>query len=191
MIVYMYEKLSQRRPHLCRPVRPQLLQHQRLHQPGLPRLRAGHRLHAAPARVVRGRVRHARSEESPPDGDDRSRSASGCVGHSWGGFDAAFLATNTHGVFAAAVAGAPITDLVSITATTTGAPGIAETDHIETGQERMEVPLYEDLQDYIDNSAVFQHPQDDRAAPARRRRRRRRPSSGTKASRCTTSPGGP
>ncbi len=26
---------------------------------------------------------------------------------------------------------------------------------IETGQERMVVPLYEDLQEYIDNSAVF------------------------------------
>ena len=37
----------------------------------------------------------------------------GVVGaHSGGGFDAAFLATHTH-VFAAAVAGAPITDLVS------------------------------------------------------------------------------
>jgi dipeptidyl aminopeptidase/acylaminoacyl peptidase len=33
--------------------------------------------------------------------------------------------------------------------------GIAETDHIETGQQRMEVPLYEDLQAYIRNSAVF------------------------------------
>jgi dipeptidyl aminopeptidase/acylaminoacyl peptidase len=33
--------------------------------------------------------------------------------------------------------------------------GIAETDHIETGQQRMEVPLYEDLDAYIRNSAVF------------------------------------
>jgi dipeptidyl aminopeptidase/acylaminoacyl peptidase len=33
--------------------------------------------------------------------------------------------------------------------------GIAETDHIETGQQRMEVPLYEDLQAYIRNSAIF------------------------------------
>ncbi|MCJ7680699.1 MAG: S9 family peptidase, partial [Candidatus Aminicenantes bacterium] len=33
--------------------------------------------------------------------------------------------------------------------------GIAETDHIETGQERMVVALYEDLQAYIDNSPVF------------------------------------
>lgn len=33
--------------------------------------------------------------------------------------------------------------------------GIAETDHIETGQQHMEVPLYEDLPAYIRNSAVF------------------------------------
>ena len=33
--------------------------------------------------------------------------------------------------------------------------GIAETDHIETGQQRMEVPLWEDLQAYVRNSAVF------------------------------------
>jgi dipeptidyl aminopeptidase/acylaminoacyl peptidase len=79
----------------------------------------------------------------------------GVIGHSWGGFDSAFLATHTNGVFAAAVAGAPITDLVSNYGNHHWSSGIAETDHIETGQQRMEVPLYEDLQDYIANSAVF------------------------------------
>jgi dipeptidyl aminopeptidase/acylaminoacyl peptidase len=78
----------------------------------------------------------------------------GVVGHSWGGFDAAFLATHTH-IFAASVAGAPITDLVSNYGNHHWSNGIAETDHIETGQQRMEVPLYEDLQAYIRNSAVF------------------------------------
>ncbi|HUL74440.1 MAG TPA: prolyl oligopeptidase family serine peptidase [Vicinamibacterales bacterium] len=79
----------------------------------------------------------------------------GVIGHSWGGFDSAFIATHTNGVFAAAVAGAPITDLVSNYGNHHWSSGIAETDHIETGQQRMEVPLYEDLQDYIANSAVF------------------------------------
>jgi dienelactone hydrolase len=79
----------------------------------------------------------------------------GVVGHSWGGFDAAFLATHTTGVFAAAVAGAPITDLVSNYGNGHWSSGIAETDHIETGQQRMEVPLYDDLPDYVANSAVF------------------------------------
>jgi dienelactone hydrolase len=79
----------------------------------------------------------------------------GSLGHSWGGFDSAFLATHTQGVFAAAVAGAPITDQVSYYGDHHWSSGIAETDHIETGQERMEVPLYEDFQAYVANSAVF------------------------------------
>lgn len=78
----------------------------------------------------------------------------GVIGHSWGGFDAAYLATHTH-VFAASVAGAPITDLVSNYGNHHWSSGIAETDHIETGQQRMGVPLYEDLPAYIRNSAVF------------------------------------
>jgi dipeptidyl aminopeptidase/acylaminoacyl peptidase len=78
----------------------------------------------------------------------------GVLGHSWGGFDSVFLATHSN-LFAAAVAGAPITDLVSNYGNHHWSSGIAETDHIETGQQRMEVPLYEDLPAYIRNSAVF------------------------------------
>lgn len=79
----------------------------------------------------------------------------GIVGHSMGGFNTSFVATHTHGMFAAAVAGAPMTDLVSYYGDHHWGSGVAETDHIETGQERMEVALYEDLQAYIDNSAVY------------------------------------
>ena len=78
----------------------------------------------------------------------------GVMGHSWGGFDSSYLATHTS-IFAAAVAGAPITDLVSNYGNHHWSSGIAETDHIETGQQRMEVPLWEDLPAYIRNSAVF------------------------------------
>ena len=79
----------------------------------------------------------------------------GIMGHSWGGFDTTYLATHVTNFFAAGVAGAPITDLVSNYGNHHWSVGIAETDHIETGQQRMEVPLYEDLQAYIRNSAVF------------------------------------
>jgi dienelactone hydrolase len=78
----------------------------------------------------------------------------GMIGHSWGGFDTAFMSTHTS-VFAAAVAGAPITDLVSNYGSHHFSSGIAETDHIETGQQRMQVPVYEDLAAYTRNSAVF------------------------------------
>ncbi len=47
---------------------------------------------------------------------------------------------HTDGVFAAAVAGTPITDLVSYFGNRHWGVGIAETDHIQTGQERMVVP---------------------------------------------------
>ena len=78
----------------------------------------------------------------------------GMIGHSWGGFDTAFMATNTN-IMAAAVAGAPITNLVSNYGSHHFSSGIAETDHIETGQQRMQVPLWEDVAAYIRNSAVF------------------------------------
>jgi len=78
----------------------------------------------------------------------------GMIGHSWGGFDTAFMATHTD-TFAAAVAGAPITDLVSNYGSHHFSSGIAETDHIETGQQRMQVPLWDDLAAYTRNSAVF------------------------------------
>jgi dienelactone hydrolase len=78
----------------------------------------------------------------------------GIIGHSWGGFDTVYLTTHTT-MFAAGVAGAPITNLVSNYGAHHWSSGIAETDHIETGQQRMEVPLWEDLPAYIRNSAVF------------------------------------
>lgn len=78
----------------------------------------------------------------------------GAVGHSWGGFDASYLATHSD-ILAASVAGAAITNLVSNYGSHHFSSGIAETDHIETGQQRMEVPIYDDLQAYIRNSAVY------------------------------------
>ncbi len=78
----------------------------------------------------------------------------GVMGHSWGGFDAMYLATHSK-IFAAAVSGAGISNLISNYGNHHWSSGIAETDHIETGQQRMVVPVYEDLQAYIRNSAVF------------------------------------
>lgn len=78
----------------------------------------------------------------------------GVMGHSWGGFDAMFLATHTK-IFAAAVSGAGIADLISNYGNGHWSSGIAETDHIETGQQRMVVPLYDDLSRYVRNSAIF------------------------------------
>lgn len=79
----------------------------------------------------------------------------GNMGHSWGGYQSAFYAVHGHGMFAATIAGAPLTDLISMYGYTSGNSGLPETGHYETSQERMEVPLWEDPQAYIRNSTVF------------------------------------
>jgi dipeptidyl aminopeptidase/acylaminoacyl peptidase len=78
----------------------------------------------------------------------------GLIGHSWGGYQAAFAATNTN-VFAAIVAGAALTDLVSMYGSIFWSSSVPESGHFEVGQERMEVPYWEDLDAYLRNSAVF------------------------------------
>ncbi len=75
----------------------------------------------------------------------------GHVGHSWGGYEATFLPTRTH-IFAATVAGAPITNFLSFAGAIHWTPGIAEFDHWETGQARMDVPFWEDMDAYLRNS---------------------------------------
>jgi dipeptidyl aminopeptidase/acylaminoacyl peptidase len=153
MVVYMYEKLSDGLHHYNAPSERSyystsaftthgyfLLQPDIVFQRSDPGLSVADCVTAAVKKVLeKGAVDEKRI---------------GVVGHSWGGFDAAFLATHTH-IFAASVAGAPITDLVSNYGNHHWSNGIAETDHIETGQQRMAVPLYEDLNAYIRNSAVF------------------------------------
>ena len=67
----------------------------------------------------------------------------GLIGHSWGGYQAAYLPTRTD-IFAASVAGAPLTDFVSFMGQIHWAGGVPETSHWETGQGRMEVPYWED-----------------------------------------------
>jgi dipeptidyl aminopeptidase/acylaminoacyl peptidase len=78
----------------------------------------------------------------------------GIIGHSWGGFGSAFTMTQTD-MFAAAVAGGPLTNLVSSYGEIYWNSGVPETGHAEVGQERLEVPLWEDPQAYMRNSAVF------------------------------------
>ncbi len=77
----------------------------------------------------------------------------GLVGHSWGGYQAAYLPTRTK-LFAASVAGAPLTDFVSFMGQIHWRSGLAEPEHWETGQGRMEVPFWEDPDAYRRNSPL-------------------------------------
>ena len=78
----------------------------------------------------------------------------GLVGHSWGGYQAQFVPTYTD-VFAASVAGAGISNLVTMYGSIFWVAGAPESEHIEVGQERMEVPYYVDPEAFMRNSAVF------------------------------------
>ena len=93
------------------------------------------------------------AEAAVPDIDPKRV---GNFGHSWGGYQSAFYAVHNPGIFAASIAGAPLTDLISMYGYSSGNTGAPETGHFEPGQERMQVPLWEDPAAYIRNSAVFQ-----------------------------------
>ncbi len=77
----------------------------------------------------------------------------GLIGHSWGGYQAAYLPTRID-TFAASVAGAPLTDFVSFMGQIHWNPGMAEVSHWETGQARMEVPYWEDPEAHHRNSPI-------------------------------------
>lgn len=78
----------------------------------------------------------------------------GLVGHSWGGYQSAFAVTRTN-IFAAAVAGAGLTNFISMYGAITPSFGNTfESGHFEVSQERMRVPPWEDLEGYLRNSAV-------------------------------------
>jgi dipeptidyl aminopeptidase/acylaminoacyl peptidase len=80
----------------------------------------------------------------------------GAMGHSWGGYQSAYYAVHGGDVFATAIAGAPLTDFISMYGYSSGNTGAPETGHFEVGQERMDVSLWEDPEAYLRNSTVFQ-----------------------------------
>jgi dipeptidyl aminopeptidase/acylaminoacyl peptidase len=77
----------------------------------------------------------------------------GLHGHSWGGYQTAFLITQTD-AFKAAVAGAPLTDLVSMYSSIYWNAGIANQPIFESSQGRFSGPYWENLDAYVRNSPV-------------------------------------
>ena len=77
----------------------------------------------------------------------------GLVGHSWGGYQTTFTVTQTD-LFAAAVAGAPLTNLVSMYHSVYWRSGSTDARIFEISQGRMEVPPYEDMDAYVANSPL-------------------------------------
>jgi dipeptidyl aminopeptidase/acylaminoacyl peptidase len=78
----------------------------------------------------------------------------GLVGHSWGAYQTSFILTQTD-VFAAGIAGAPLTDLISMYLSIYWNSGGTDARIFEISQGRMEVPPWEALDEYMANSALF------------------------------------
>jgi len=82
-------------------------------------------------------------------------SAVGITGHSWSGYQAAFLVTQTD-IFAAAVAGAPVSNMTSAYSGIRLGSGLARQFQYEMGQSRIGGNLWDSLDAYLRNSPVMQ-----------------------------------
>jgi dipeptidyl aminopeptidase/acylaminoacyl peptidase len=79
----------------------------------------------------------------------------GLQGHSWGGYQTSFLVTQTNR-FKAAVAGAPLTDLISMYSSMYWNTGSANQPIFESSQGRFTAGYWAQQEAYIRNSPVFQ-----------------------------------
>ncbi|WP_151173419.1 S9 family peptidase [Pseudoalteromonas ruthenica] len=82
------------------------------------------------------------------------KDAIGLQGHSWAGYQSAFMVTQTD-MFKAVVSGAPVSNMTSAYSGIRLKSGLARQFQYETGQSRIGKALYEDVDAYIDNSPVF------------------------------------
>ena len=80
--------------------------------------------------------------------------AIGLHGHSWSGYQAAFVITQTD-IFAAAVAGAPVSNMTSAYSGIRWGTGLARQFQYEKSQSRIGGSLWEYPERYIENSPVF------------------------------------
>ncbi len=78
----------------------------------------------------------------------------GLHGHSWSGYQTAFMITQTD-IFAAAIAGAPVGNMTSAYSGIRWESGMARQFQYEKTQSRIGASLVEAPQKYIDNSPVF------------------------------------
>ena len=96
-------------------------------------------------------------------------------GHSWGGYETAFIVTQT-GLFAAAIAGAPVGNMTSAYSGLRRGQGVARQFQYEQEQSRIGASMWRKRDLYIENSPVFhadrittplliQHGDEDEAVP--------------------------
>jgi dipeptidyl aminopeptidase/acylaminoacyl peptidase len=78
----------------------------------------------------------------------------GLQGHSWGGYQTAYLVTQTT-MFSAAEAGAPVADMISAYGGIRWESGVNRAMQYESGQSRIGKTIQEGLPLYIENSPLF------------------------------------
>jgi hypothetical protein len=78
----------------------------------------------------------------------------GIQGQSWGGYQTAYVITQTH-MFAAAMAGAPVVNMTSAYGGIRWGTGISRAGQYESGQSRIGKPLVDAPELYIENSPLF------------------------------------
>lgn len=78
----------------------------------------------------------------------------GLMGHSWGAYQTSFIITQTN-LFKAACAGAPLTDLISMSMSIYWNNGIPDQKIFETSQGRFDGPWYERMDAHMRNSPMF------------------------------------
>ncbi|MGA3188132.1 MAG: prolyl oligopeptidase family serine peptidase [Bryobacteraceae bacterium] len=84
-----------------------------------------------------------------------NRNAIGIQGHSWGGYQTAYLLTQTN-IFHAAEAGAPVVDMISAYNGIRWGSGLPRQFQYEQSQSRIGGTLWEEPLKFIENSPVFQ-----------------------------------
>ncbi|MDX2414879.1 MAG: prolyl oligopeptidase family serine peptidase, partial [Bacteroidales bacterium] len=78
----------------------------------------------------------------------------GIMGHSWGAYQTAFIITQTN-LFSAAVAGAPLIDMISMYNEVYWNSGSPNQNIFETSQGRLREPWWNLMDEYMDNSPMF------------------------------------
>jgi len=84
----------------------------------------------------------------------------GLTGHSWGAYQTAFIITQTD-LFSSAVAGAPLTNMISMYNSIYWNTGIPDATIFEISQGRFPDPYWKDWDNFIDNSPIFKIDQTD------------------------------
>lgn len=78
----------------------------------------------------------------------------GLTGHSWGAYQTSFIITQTD-LFASAVAGAPLTNMISMYNSVYWNSGMTDATIFEVSQGRYPDPYWQDWENFVENSPIF------------------------------------